>query len=100
MGLADQSSPSRGGQRRPEADRRGYATGQDPQAPEAQPPLVEVLLSLEELLFFVDEYRSEYQPPPLSTNPCPPETCRFAVALPQAGQSLRGASLMRCWASH
>lgn len=45
------------------------------------------------------EYRSEYQPPPLRMNPAPSDTWRLALSLPHEGQSLRGASEMRCSAS-
>lgn len=40
-----------------------------------------VVLLLSELVDFglAELYRSEYQPPPLSTNPVPPEIWRLAV---------------------
>jgi hypothetical protein len=51
-------------------------------------------------LFDVDEYRSEYQPPPLRMKPVPREICRRAVCSLQRGHSVSAASFMDCSNSH
>jgi len=58
-----------------------------------EPPLAPALALLE-------PYRSEYQPPPLSTKPVPPEMSRLAFGSPHLGQSVSASSFMDCWASH
>lgn len=45
-------------------------------------------------------YKSEYQPPPLSTKPVPPEICRLAVSAWHFGHVVNGDSLMDWLASH
>ena len=61
------------------------------------PPSLLVLLPG---LFDVDEYRSEYQPPPLRMKPVPREICRRAVCSLQRGHSVSAASFMDCSNSH
>ena len=51
-------------------------------------------------LAFALEYRSAYQPPPLSRNPVPPEINRFALSLAHDTHFLSGRSLIDCSASH
>ncbi len=71
-----------------------------PELLEAEPLLAPLLVSFAGLAsapwaFGFKPYRSEYHPEPLSTKPMPPDTCRFAAAMPQDGQSVSGGSLMR-----
>jgi hypothetical protein len=53
-----------------------------------------------DLLLPLELYRSEYQPPPLRMKPPPREICRLACAWLHLGQSVRGAAVIDCWASH
>src|SRR5689334_11169393 len=71
---------------------------------EPLPLELEPLLPLEPLSFFggvdfevdpADEYRSEYQPPPLRMK-LPVPISRFAVLLPHLGHFLIASSVMRC----
>jgi hypothetical protein len=49
---------------------------------------------------FDDEYRSEYQPPPLRMKFVPPLMRRCAALAPHFGHTSKGASVMRCSSSH
>lgn len=47
-----------------------------------------------------DEYRSEYQPPPLRMKPVPREICLRAVSWLHFGHVFSASSLIDCSASH
>jgi hypothetical protein len=49
---------------------------------------------------FADEYRSEYQPPPLRIKFVPPLIRRWAVDFAQVGHTWVGGSTIRCTSSH
>lgn len=49
---------------------------------------------------FADEYRSEYQPPPLRMKPVPALISRCALDLPHLGQTSTGGSVIRWTSSH
>ncbi len=63
-------------------------------------PLLPLSLLLPLGLFDVDEYRSEYQPPPFRMKPVPREICRRAVCSLQRGHSVSAVSFMDCSNSH